>query len=168
MFQRRCWRVSSRRAPARTSTVNVGADATRGTHRLDARQFHAVALERRVAGRDDAELAGVGRVGDGAAELVGLAVQLAPADERRRVALELQPREAQLPQRFDLSDRRAPQQRVLAEDVVDENILRGDDVTFRADHFRHVSDAARAVAQASRLHDDVDRIGDHLADRLGG
>ncbi len=56
--------------------------------------------------------------------------------------------------------------RVLADDLVDEQILGDDDVTFHAEHFGDVRDAAGAVAQARRLHDHVDRRDDHLAQRL--
>ena len=47
--------------------------------------------------------------------------------------------------------------RVLALDVVDEDVLGGDDVALGADHLGDVGDAARAVAQARGLDDDVDR-----------
>ena len=40
---------------------------------------------------------------------------------------------------------------VLAEDLVDEQILQGDDVTLEPDHLGDVGDLARAVAQALRL-----------------
>src|SRR5690606_28785190 len=46
-------------------------------------------------------------------------------------------------------------------------VLGGDDVTFGAEHLGDVGDAARAVAQARRLDDDVDRAADHVADGLG-
>ena len=47
--------------------------------------------------------------------------------------------------------------RVLADDLVDEQVLRDDDVAFHAHHLGDVGDAARAVAQARGLDDDVDR-----------
>ncbi len=57
---------------------------------------------------------------------------------------------------------------ILAHDLVDEDVLGGDDVALGADHLGDVGDAARAVAQTLGLDDDVDRIGDHLADGLRG
>src|SRR5829696_2468239 len=54
---------------------------------------------------------------------------------------------------------------VLADDVVEDEVLRDDDVAFHAHHLGDVGDAARAVAQARRLYDDVDGGADHLADR---
>src|SRR5262245_27579499 len=57
---------------------------------------------------------------------------------------------------------------VLALDLVDEEVLQGDDVAFHADDLGHVGDLARAVAQARCLHDHVDRAGDLLAHGLGG
>src|SRR5690606_13861774 len=56
--------------------------------------------------------------------------------------------------------------RVLALDVVEDQVLRDDDVAFHPDHLGDVGDAARAVAQARRLDDDVDRADDDLAHRL--
>src|SRR5262249_35286126 len=53
---------------------------------------------------------------------------------------------------------------VLAHEVVDEDVLGDDGVTFHAHHLGDVGDAARAVAQARGLDDDVDRGADHLAD----
>src|SRR6202171_6266790 len=57
---------------------------------------------------------------------------------------------------------------ILAEEIVDEQILRNDDVAFHAHHFGDVGDAPRAVAQARGLHDDVDRGYHHLADGTRG
>jgi hypothetical protein len=57
---------------------------------------------------------------------------------------------------------------VLAGDLVDEQVLGDDHVAFQADHLGDVGDAARAVAQAGRLDDDVDRADDHLLDGLRG
>ena len=54
--------------------------------------------------------------------------------------------------------------RVLAQHVVDEEVLGDDDVAFHPHHLGDVGDAARAVAQARGLDDDVDRAADHLAD----
>src|SRR5436190_19886663 len=42
--------------------------------------------------------------------------------------------------------------RVLADNVVDEQILGDDNITFHPEHFAYVRDAARAVAQTRRLH----------------
>ena len=53
---------------------------------------------------------------------------------------------------------------VLADHVVDEQVLGDDGVAFHAHHLGDVGDAARAVAQARGLDDDVDRGADHLAD----
>mgnify|MGYP006173551319 CR=1 FL=1 len=58
--------------------------------------------------------------------------------------------------------------RVLAADVEQDEVLQGDDVAFHAQHFGDVSYLAAAVAQTSDLHDDVDRAGDHLAERVHG
>src|SRR5450755_625852 len=52
---------------------------------------------------------------------------------------------------------------VFADQVVDEQILGNDGVAFHAHHLGDVRDAARAVAKAGRLDDDVDRGADHLA-----
>src|SRR6202008_3749518 len=52
---------------------------------------------------------------------------------------------------------------VLAVHLIGEKILGDDDVAFRTHHFRDAGDAARTVAQALGLHDDVDRTHDHLA-----
>src|SRR6185437_8076012 len=52
---------------------------------------------------------------------------------------------------------------VFALDVVEYDVLRDDDVALHADHLSDVGDAARAVAQARRLDDDVDRTDDDLA-----
>jgi hypothetical protein len=57
---------------------------------------------------------------------------------------------------------------VLAQHLVDEDVLGDDDVAFHAHHLGDVGDAARAVAQTRGLDDDVDRGTDHLADRLRG
>src|SRR3954453_14036093 len=46
---------------------------------------------------------------------------------------------------------------VLAHDVVEHDVLRDDDVAFHPHDFGDVSDPARAVAEALRLDDDVDR-----------
>src|SRR5206468_7336243 len=54
--------------------------------------------------------------------------------------------------------------RVFADHVVQEYILGDDGVAFYTHHLGDVGDAARAVAQARGLHDDVDRGADHLAD----
>src|SRR5213075_424378 len=48
---------------------------------------------------------------------------------------------------------------ILALDLVDEEVLQRDDVAFHADDLGHMRDLARAVAQARRLDDDVDRAG---------
>src|SRR5882724_6969971 len=53
---------------------------------------------------------------------------------------------------------------VLADYVVKEKILSDDGVAFHAHHLGNVRDAARTVAQTSRLDDDVDRRADHFAD----
>src|SRR5580692_7372009 len=53
---------------------------------------------------------------------------------------------------------------VLAHDLVGENVLGDDDVAFHAHHLGDVGDAARTVAQAGGLHDDIDGGADHLAD----
>src|SRR5258708_28016114 len=55
---------------------------------------------------------------------------------------------------------------VLAGDVVEEEVLQGDDVTLGAGDLGHVRDLARAVAQALGLHDDVDGTGALVAHRL--
>src|SRR5579863_10638809 len=64
--------------------------------------------------------------------------------------------------RFVLADEVAV--RVFADDVVDEQILGGDDVAFHADDFGDVGDAAGAVAQARSMDDDVNGRADHLPD----
>src|SRR6187551_2531295 len=46
---------------------------------------------------------------------------------------------------------------VLAHHLVDEDVLRDDDITFHSHHLGDVGDTARAVAQAGRLNHDVDR-----------
>src|SRR5436190_24098771 len=46
---------------------------------------------------------------------------------------------------------------VLAQEVVDEQVLGDDHVAFETHHLGDVRDLARAVAQARRLDDDVDR-----------
>src|SRR5579863_8566808 len=53
--------------------------------------------------------------------------------------------------------------RVLADHVVEEQILGDDGVTFHPHHLGDVGDATGAVAQARGLNDDVDRRADHLA-----
>src|SRR3954468_3894072 len=53
---------------------------------------------------------------------------------------------------------------VLADHVVEEYVLGDDGVAFHAHHLGDVGDAARTVAQARGLDDDVDRGADHLAD----
>src|SRR5499426_4489021 len=55
---------------------------------------------------------------------------------------------------------------VLAQHLVDEHVLGDDDVAFHAHHLGDVGNAARAVAQARRLHDDVNRGADHFANGL--
>ncbi len=57
---------------------------------------------------------------------------------------------------------------VLADHVVEEDVLGDDGVAFHAHHLGDVGDAARAVAQARGLDDDVDRGADHLADGARG
>src|SRR5919108_5184069 len=57
---------------------------------------------------------------------------------------------------------------VFALDLVDEEVLEGDHVAFHADDLGDVGDLARAIAQARRLDDHVDRAGDLLAHGLGG
>src|ERR1700704_4404727 len=57
--------------------------------------------------------------------------------------------------------------RILAQEIEQEQILGDDDVAFQAHHLGDVRDAARTVAQARRLDDDVDRRADHLADGPG-
>jgi hypothetical protein len=54
--------------------------------------------------------------------------------------------------------------RILGKIFELEQLLRHDHVAFHADHFGDVGDAARAVAQALHLHDQIDRIGDLLGD----
>jgi hypothetical protein len=56
---------------------------------------------------------------------------------------------------------------VFAFDLVTHQILGDDHVAFHPDHFGDVGNAARTVAQACRLDDDVDRAGDDLAHGLG-
>src|SRR3954463_3737672 len=53
---------------------------------------------------------------------------------------------------------------VLADHVVEEDVLGDDGIAFHAHHLGDVGDAARTVAQARGLDDDVDRSADHLAD----
>src|SRR4051812_34872676 len=57
---------------------------------------------------------------------------------------------------------------VFADHVVEEYVLGDDGVAFHAHHLGDVGDAARAVAQARGLDDDVDRSADHLADGARG
>src|SRR3569833_3092153 len=52
---------------------------------------------------------------------------------------------------------------VFDDHLVDEQVLRDDDVAFHAHHLGDVRDAAGAVAQAGGLHDNIDRRRDHLA-----
>src|SRR5262245_44846379 len=59
-----------------------------------------------------------------------------------------------------------PALRVLAQHLVDEHVLGDDHFAFHAHHLGDVGDAARAVAQARRLDDHVDRSADHLANGL--
>src|SRR3546814_5585488 len=54
---------------------------------------------------------------------------------------------------------------VLVEIFELEQFLRDDDVAFHADDLGDVGDAARAVAQALDLDDQVDRVGDLLRNR---
>src|SRR5690606_16915443 len=51
-------------------------------------------------------------------------------------------------------------------DIVENEILGRDDVTFQPNHFRNVGDAAGTVAQACGLDDDIDRTDDDLAHGL--
>src|ERR1700760_2860705 len=53
---------------------------------------------------------------------------------------------------------------VLADQIVDEQVLGDDGVALHAHHLGDVRDAAGTVAQAGGLDDDVDRGADHLAD----
>jgi hypothetical protein len=53
---------------------------------------------------------------------------------------------------------------VLAFHVVEENVLRNDDVAFHSHHFGDVGDLARTVAQARGLNYDVNRGAYHFAD----
>src|SRR5947207_2045402 len=57
---------------------------------------------------------------------------------------------------------------VLADQVVEEDVLGDDGVAFHAHHLGDVGDAARTVAQARGLDDDIDRGADHLADGARG
>src|ERR1700690_4436935 len=52
---------------------------------------------------------------------------------------------------------------VLADHVVQENVLGDDGVAFHTHPLGNVGDAPGAVAQTSGLDDDVDRSADHLA-----
>src|SRR5712675_597337 len=52
---------------------------------------------------------------------------------------------------------------VLADHVVQEQVLGDDGVAFHAHHLGDVGDAPGTVAQTSGLDDDVDRGADHLA-----
>src|SRR3984893_3570061 len=54
---------------------------------------------------------------------------------------------------------------VLAEQVVEEQVLGNDGVAFHAHHLGDVGDAPGAVAQTRGLDDDVDRGADHFANR---
>src|SRR5476649_1408680 len=53
---------------------------------------------------------------------------------------------------------------VLALHFIGYQVLGDDDFAFGADHFGDLGDAARAVAHAFSLNDDVDRAHDHFAD----
>src|SRR5262249_26115322 len=53
---------------------------------------------------------------------------------------------------------------ILAEDIVEEEVLCGDDVAFHADYFSDMGHTARAIAQPRHLDDDIDRGNHHLAD----
>src|SRR4051812_4565931 len=52
---------------------------------------------------------------------------------------------------------------IFARHVIDEDVLGDDDVAFHAQHLGDVGDAAGAVAQARRLHHNVDRTAQHFA-----
>src|SRR5580658_7557495 len=69
------------------------------------------------------------------------------------------------PGRFVLSHKVAVS--VLAQDVVDEQILGDDDVALESNHLGDVGDASGAIAQTRRLNDDVDGGADHFADGAG-
>src|SRR6185312_5174243 len=56
---------------------------------------------------------------------------------------------------------------VLADNVVEEDVLGNDGIAFHAHHLGDVGDAPGAVAQAGSLDDDVDRGADHLANGSG-
>src|SRR5260370_3257022 len=58
--------------------------------------------------------------------------------------------------------------RSLALELISEEILRGDDLAFHADHFRDGDDAATAVAHAAHLDDHVDGSSDLLTHRFRG
>src|SRR5712691_7485314 len=58
--------------------------------------------------------------------------------------------------------------RILAHQVVDENVLGDDDVAFHPDDLGDVGNPAGTVAQAGGLHDDVDRAANHLANGARG
>ena len=55
--------------------------------------------------------------------------------------------------------------RVLSDQLVDEQVLHDDHVTFQAHDLGNVGDAARTVAQTRGLDDDIDRSADHFPDR---
>ena len=96
-----------------------------------------MAIGRPQARRFLAQLGGVERGGEPLllAVVAGALPEARPADAGRAVA----------------ADQIAV--RVLADDVVDEQVLGDDDVAFHAHHLGDVGDAARAVAQARGLHD---------------
>src|SRR5260221_5975374 len=58
--------------------------------------------------------------------------------------------------------------RPLALELVGEETLRGDDLSFHADHFRDGDDTATAVAHAAHLDDHMDGSSDLLTHRFGG
>src|SRR5579875_1412980 len=63
-----------------------------------------------------------------------------------------------------------PARGVLAQDLVEHEVLSGDHVAFETHDLGYVGNATRAVAQPGRLDDDVDRRNEHLAngpDRQG-
>ena len=119
-----------------------GDAADRGRHQDEQRErLHLHGGDRLTAPAASATFGGVERGGQPLfLAVVARAIpELRPADAGRAVR----------PIRLPL--------RVLAGHLVDEQVLRDDDVAFHADHFGDVGDLARAVAQARRLHHDVDR-----------
>src|SRR5215510_3998746 len=107
-------------------------------------------MRRLSAGLGVDDFGGVERGGEALlfAEITCAVPELRPSDAGRAVA----------------SDQVAA--RVLAEHLVDENVLGDDDVTFHPHYLGDVGDAPRAVAQARGLDDDVHRGADHLANGL--